>query len=131
MANYSEKELKAFRLKDILSSRMSALKAASINNEGKGISAEDMLVESDKYYDWVQQDQEQPDVKVKGNGAVPPTPTADQQKLINAVSTEYSMEYNGLLIRLQDWVEFKTQGKSRYLPSNLASVPEIIKWLNK
>lgn len=55
---YSEEDLKAFVRKDKLNARMSALKAASTNCEGKEVVSEDLLGEANKYYNWLVQDQD-------------------------------------------------------------------------
>lgn len=44
--------------KDKLMARLSALKATTVNHEGKGVKAEDILVESETYYNWLIKDQE-------------------------------------------------------------------------
>ena len=59
---YSSEEIKAFKKKDKLNARMSALKAASIIYEGKAISFEKLEEYVNKVYTWVFQDQEEVDV---------------------------------------------------------------------
>jgi hypothetical protein len=132
MANYSEKEIRAFRLKDILSSRMSALKAASLLYESMGADlghpVETVKKAADEYFEWLMQDQDRVD-EPKQN--VLPTPTADQQKVLDAVYDKvgHGMTLLQIRERLADWVESKCG--DRYLPSNMSNVPEIIEWLNK
>lgn len=60
MPEYTEADRKAFRLKDILNTRMSSLKAASVNNEGTSKTAEQILKEAEEYYNWLHQDQLDP-----------------------------------------------------------------------
>jgi len=57
MPEYTEADRAAFRLKDMLNARMSALKAASVNNEGTSKTATKLLKEADEYYGWLNQDQ--------------------------------------------------------------------------
>ena len=77
MANYSEAEIRAFRKKDLLNSRMSALKAAATVNEGSAKKAKTILKEADEYYAWVQQDQE---VEPKQKGYHTPDEDSEDKK---------------------------------------------------
>jgi len=53
MPKYSKEEVEAFKKKDQLNARQSALKAASINNEGGQKPAKSIIKEAELYYDWL------------------------------------------------------------------------------
>ena len=119
MANYTEEDKRAFKLKDQLNSRMSALKAASINNEGKGISAEDMLGEANKYYAWLY-----PDEKGVTSDVSLPTPTAAQQKVLDEIEKQLNLsnaaERHAMHKKVLDFAE--KNFKMRKYPESMDSV---------
>lgn len=123
---YSEEDKKAFKLKDQLNSRMSAIKAASLNNEGKGISADNMLVEADKYYAWLYPNST-PSEEVKSN--VLPTPTAIQKKVLDAIQDKTGIEWDIMCKQVLDIAE-KNYNVRKY-PENLNSVSAFVKELTK
>lgn len=141
--SYTEKEIRAFKLKDILNSRMSALKAAATNNEGKGKKAETLKKEADEYYTWLRQDQDtvpepskEPDAVPLGNtpGATLgqlPEPTLQQKKVLDKIWAEIEAPdkhwcLNQLKEKVLRWAE-KTHGQRSY-PTKLESVETFLKW---
>ena len=135
MANYSAEEIRAFKLKDILNSRMSALKASATNNEGNAVSAEDMLIEADAYYKWVRQDQDDvgtPDTSLgsdTGTLGQVPEPTLAQKKVIDAIAGKLGKTQADpqLKARILKWAE-EVHGQQSY-PTKLDSVDVFINWL--
>ena len=97
MANYSKEEIAAFNRKDLLNSRMSAVKATSVNFEGKEVDFELFKEFSDKVFDWIRQDQQDTSGKsplpdVEGDSLSLPTPTTEQKKVLDAImdNTSYA-----------------------------------------
>ena len=96
---YTEEDKKAFRLKDQLNAKQSALKAASILYEGafESVTMKGVLEEADKALAWLSNGQEWPGVKdscglSEQSTAVSdiscPKPTLDQQKALDKVLAE-------------------------------------------
>jgi len=128
MANYTEEDKKAFKLKDQLNSRMSALKATSINNEGKGIPAEDMLTEADKYYAWLYSNntnvkESAPKSGVLSNASLP-TPTAAQKKVLDAIQDKTGIEWDVMCKQVLDIAE--EDYNIRKFPENMSSVAAFV-----
>ncbi len=134
MGNYSKEEIAAFGRKDLLNSRMSAVKATSVNFEGKSASFKEFKEFADDVFSWVQQDQlnTSPIPKVKG---VLPTPTADQKKVLDAITAEL---FN--VDKIWDDINYIQKQVLRYstevagvdkptYPTNLASVDKIVEWI--
>jgi len=137
MAEYSEADKLAFRLKDQLNARMSALKAASINNDGLGKNSKDILTEAYEYYLWLYPDQGDRDIpnketetfkstvtKYKSNI---PQPNPTQAKVLGAVAKKlqesdceigYVLDYK----KLCDCV-YQKYGK---YPNNMSSLKKIL-----
>lgn len=101
--NYSKEQLEAFKRKDMLNSRMSALKAVSLLFEGLGASemnlAEyDLRGEADVFYAWLTQDQDwakEKDVSNPLEQSQPeqlPLPTAKQQSVVNAICNKLAKQ---------------------------------------
>ena len=98
MGKYTTEEIKAFKLKDILNSRMSALKATATNNEGKGKKADAIKKEADEYFKWLRQDQDtdRPN-KCPTLGSAPagtvleqlPEPTLQQSKILKGIYSRF------------------------------------------
>ncbi len=136
MANYSAEEIRAFKLKDILNSRMSALKAAATNNEGLGKAKEEIQEEADYYFEKLRQDQgivskpsKESDVVL--NNQQLPEPTLAQKKVLDAIAgkqnkTQVDPQLKADVLR---WAE-ETHGQRAY-PTKLGSVETFLKWFNK
>ncbi len=124
MGNYSEEDKKAFRLKDQLYCRQSALKAASINNEGKSIPAKDMLVEAQEYYDWLYP---VTDVEPVKGVDVLPTPTVAQAKVLSKIAAELKVDVETIKSKVLDYAE-KNFNLRKY-PENVNSVDTFVKAL--
>lgn len=131
LAKYTDEEIRAFQLKDILNCRFSALKAASINNESKGIDPELLKKEADSYYTWLRQDQDEvksiepKNESAKSKSEVLPEPTLVQKKVINAVCKDLGVDDgDDVRKRILSWVE-KNYNKRVY-PTKLESVSKIV-----
>jgi len=142
MANYSQGEIRAFKLKDIMNCRQSALKAATTNNEGKSKKTESLKKEADEYYIWLRQDQdsfiigEHTNEKVGVGNQAPnneqqlPEPTLVQKKVLDAISEK---AFDGTItiaikIKVLNWAE-EVYGQRSY-PTKLDSVDKFINWNN-
>lgn len=90
MAKYTDEEIKGFERKDMLNSRMSAIKAISTVCEGTNISEDELLKRADKVFDWIAQDQtwEIPNVFV-GDGNVTPVPTVKQKEWLDRIQDKH------------------------------------------
>ncbi len=134
MGNYSKEEIEAFRRKDLLNSRMSAVKATSVNFEGKSASFEEFKEFADQVFRWVQQDQLAASTIPEVKSGVLPTPTADQEKVILAI--DVVLQNNNFFISVEELqrqvLRYSTEvagvDKPTY-PTNLASVDKICKWI--
>lgn len=140
MPNYTKEEIAAFGRKDLLNSRMSAVKATSVNFESKSVSFKEFKEFADDVFSWVQQDQLSaspiPKVadEVKVKGGVLPTPTADQKLVLDAI--DVALINNDFFISLDELskqvLRFSTKvagvDKATY-PTNLASVGKIVEWI--
>ncbi len=134
MGNYSKEEIAAFRRKDLLNSRMSAVKATSVNFEGKSASFKEFKDFADDVFGWVQQDQLGTSAIPEVKSGVLPTPTADQEKVILAI--DVVLQNNNFFISVEELqrqvlrysTEVAGQLKPTY-PTNLASVDKIVEWI--
>lgn len=124
MANYTKDEIAAFKKKDQMNCRQSALKAASINNEGKGVSSKDMLVEAQEYYDWLYPVADAEPVK---GVDVLPTPTAAQAKVLSKIAAELKQDVETIKPKVLDYAE-KNYNMRKY-PENVDSVNVFVKAL--
>jgi len=144
MGKYSAEEIRAFKLKDILNCRMSALKASATNNEGKGKKAEVLKKEADVYYGWLRQDQDtvpepskKPDEydkareieqQVTQNKQLP-EPTLQQKKVLDAICEKAPNHakhvIHGAVLK---WAE-AVHGQRSY-PTKLESVETFLKWFD-
>jgi len=131
--NYSAEDKKAFRLKDILNSRMSALKAASTDHEGQGVGPDVITKEADIYFAWLNTEQtplEAPKptkkpVKKEAKPASPPAPQLEEKKVLDAVAEKLGVpEDDELRTRVREWVHGQVQ-KYAY-PKKMASVDKIV-----
>ena len=102
MAKYTPEEIRAFKLKDIMNCRQSALKAAATIYESTGCDlghpTDTVLADADKYFKWLRQDQ---DVDTKpepstGLGDTPgatlgqlPEPTLQQSKILKGIYSRF------------------------------------------
>lgn len=137
MANYSEQEIRAFKLKDIMNCRMSALKAAATNNEGLGKTKEKIQEEADYYFKKLRQDQDvvQSDKYDKAREIEKevtekqlPEPTLAQKKVLDAISEK---AFDGTMTiaiktKVLNWAE-EVHGQRSY-PTKLDSVETFLKW---
>ena len=116
-----EVDQSVWRRKDMLNARMSALKAASINHEGKEYSREYLLKEADDYYAWIVQDQEWKNDntvvcdKSNSNSSIIPTPTVEQAKWLKAIEEKHGFT------KEQVWTKCKS------FPSDKTSAVEIVR----
>lgn len=135
MANYTPEEIAAFNRKDLLNSRMSAAKATSINFEGKAVNEEMFLAFSDKVFAWIRQDQldEQPMPETKQE--ILPTPTPDQQKVLENIYMKLAWTGGDTWNVLKEKVlQFSTDVagcKTATYPVSLDSVDKIVNWLKE
>lgn len=145
MGNYSTEEIRAFKLKDILNSRMSALKAASLLWEGSGKDLGHPAITTvknaaDEFYTWLRQGQDvdtKPEPSI-GLGNTPgatlgqlPEPTLTQKKVLDAIAgkqnkTQVDPQLKADVLR---WAE-ETHNIRSY-PTKLDSVEKFIEWNNK
>lgn len=148
MANYSAEEIRAFKLKDVLNSRMSALKASATNNEGHKAKSVEVIREADEYYEWLRQDQdlfvtgkdgstivgEHTDEPVVVGSRAPqsqlPEPTLAQKKVIDAIAGKLGLLQADLLLktRILEWAK-AVHGQDSY-PTKAESVDTFINWYN-
>lgn len=141
MPNYTKTEIEAFHRKDLLNSRMSAVKAASVNFEARGVSFADFKLFADQVFSWVQQDQlntsSMPKVRgeVEVKSGVLPTPTADQKKVLDAISIKLDgLDDKHDFYTLQEKVlwfstEVAKVDKPTY-PNNMTSVDRVAEWIH-
>ncbi len=129
MGNYSKEEIAAFGRKDLLNSRMSAVKATSVNFEGESVTSPSFLVFADEVFRWVQQDQLNTSPIPEVKSGVLPTPTANQKKVLDAIDNKVDLPRLELHARV---LRFSTEvagvEKATY-PTNLASVDKIVEWI--
>lgn len=136
--NYSAEDKKAFRLKDILNSRMSAIKAATVVNEATGKTVEEIVADADVYFAWLMQEQPPLDggappkdtkKTTKKDKSVPPAPQLEEKKVLDAVAEKLGVpEDDALRTRVREWV-FKQVDKEAY-PRRMDSVDKIVKDLS-
>ena len=153
MNSYSAEDKQAFKLKDILNTRMSAIKAAATNHEGQGVSTEVIVQEADVYFFWLYQDQEikvpekpkvktvvsteivQHDLTVISNEAELPTPTLEQQKVLTLIAAKLNLRqdndfaFNGIKKSVLLWAK-EVSGKEIY-PTKESSVDKFITWFKE
>jgi hypothetical protein len=98
--------------KDMLNSRMSALKAAAFVLEGSFWSGEDVLKQADEYFQWLTQDQEWIPKTVEPK--VTPTPTAKQKKLLDAVLKKLGMDYHDFVNKGCSFPNNQAEAKKLY-----------------
>ena len=138
MANYSKEEIAAFGRKDKLNSRMSAVKATSVNFEGKEIDFKGFKVFADEVYAWLRQDQlseslePKVDTPAKDNKSLP-TPTPDQKKVLDLIESKIggstmSFEHTCELV-LQYSTEVAGASSPTY-PKSMNSVQGIVEWIS-
>ena len=148
---YTEAEIRAFKLKDLMNCRMSALKAAATNNEGKGVTIDALRTEADCYFEWLRQDQDKEiDAQVfetsnSDSKVTYPTnessadaeltkPTLQQKKILDVIYEKvcpngrtYSEQH--IYKNVLDWAE-KEKGVRAY-PNKKESIQEFLRWFNK
>jgi len=99
MSQYTEEDKEAFRKKDILNARMSALKAVASNHEGKEFGDIQFRSEADLYFKWLTQDQDWSNGKeisggsnsnVNSGNIVCPTPTKVQLEWLKKIEDKYN-----------------------------------------
>lgn len=159
MANYSESEIRAFKKKDLLNSRMSALKAVSVIHEGSAKKAKTVLKEADEYFDWVQQDQtvsepkgyhtpdEDSESKKQETETAPPSdtqksidsstlpkPNLAQKKVLDVISDRLgarTQQEKVMIVKSVLRWSFAVHDGSKVLPSRMSSVDEFLAWLKE
>jgi hypothetical protein len=102
MSNYSEEDKIAFRMKDILNARMSALKAASLLYEGKSEPSSNVENVAGRFFTWLSKDQNwskqdvDSSINFDDSSCVPvtnvstvPTPTLIQQGWLDKIKTKH------------------------------------------
>ena len=141
MANiYSAEDKLAFKRKDLLNSKMSSLKAASLINEGNlEIKPKQILKEAQKYFDWLIQEQDFSDIKVdKGakksnpkNTKIIPTPTLAQKKVLDIIQQKSGLGSVELYPLILEWSLTIPNVKNPAYPQNESSVELFMKWLGE
>lgn len=132
MSKYTDEEIETFKKKDILNAKQSALKAASINNEGKQISTDKMISESAKYYDWLfnHMGSEAPSKSDCGDnkGKELPTPSNDKdEKLLQEIFHLYAEDVPEGYLFDCELIERKIIEKFGKWPTREESIPKILK----
>ena len=156
MANYTPQEIEAFRRKDKLNARFSSLKAASINNEGKGKKPASIKKEAAEYYEYIMQDQTVPEpakdtpAETKSNkGAETDTATPSntqpdfgtlpkanlaQKKVLDIIFEKLGattqQEKVTVVKSVLRW-SFAVHDGSKVLPSKVGSVVPFLEWLKE
>jgi len=130
MANYTKEEIEAFKKKDQMNCRQSALKAASLVFEGTGCDlvnpTKTVLDDAKEYYAWLYPTV---DAEPAKSADVLPTPTAAQKKVLDAIQDKTGIEWDILRKVVLQWAK-EIHKISKY-PENLSSVTEFIKWNDK
>jgi hypothetical protein len=130
---YTEEDKRAFKLKDYLNARMSALKAASVNYEGKGVPVAELEHMADSHFKWLFQDQdsmiigERTDKLTIASNIVLPIPTAKQQKVLEKIAGELKQDVENIKSGVLDFAE-KNFNMRKY-PENVDSVNVFVKAL--
>ena len=135
MSQYTEEDKKAFKLKDLLNSKMSALKAASIINEGNStISVKEVLEQAQGYFEWLTAGQDFSDLKSSKEPAAKkeinkkstlPAPNLAQKKVLDYVAKQLNLEVNDELKQdVLNYIE-KEFGKRIY-PGKKESIENFI-----
>jgi len=109
---------------------MSALKAASVNYEGKGVPVAELEHMADSHFKWLFQDQdliiigEYTDKPTAAGSRAPtpalPTPTAKQQKVLEKIATELNTDVENIKSKVLDFAE--KNFNARKYPENVGSV---------
>jgi hypothetical protein len=92
---YSKEDKEAFKKKDKLNARQSALKAASVNNEGSQKPTNEILDEAKVYYDWLYPDKDKLPINSSGvwdkiaEGLNLAIPNKENVKVLNLLLSEY------------------------------------------
>lgn len=128
MANYTEAEIKAFQLKDQMNCRQSALKAASINNEGLGKPASEIKAEAIIYYLWLYPNGKPEDIDESANETLP-TPNLQQKKVLDEIAKKVPVLGLGKLVL--EWSITNPGVKEPVYPSNMGSVDKFVSWYNE
>jgi len=135
MSQYTEEDKKAFKLKDLLNSKMSALKAASIINEGNStISVKEVLEQTQGYFEWLIAGQDFSDLKSSkeptakkeiNKKSTLPAPNLAQKKVLDYVAKQLNLEVNDELKQdVLNYIE-KEFGKRIY-PGKKESIENFI-----
>lgn len=119
--NYTDEDKKAFRLKDLLNSKMSCLKAASIINEGNfNIPVEEVLKQANEYFTWLTEGQNFSDLTApkvsskKKEKSVLPAPTLEQNKILDLIADSLGVNNDDKLKqKVLNYIE-KNYGKRIY-----------------
>lgn len=128
MANYTEAEIKAFKLKDKLMARLGALKAASINNEGLGKLANEIKAEAMIYYLWLYPNGKPVDIDEPVDAS--PMPNLHESKIVEKIAKELNIPNDdNLKNKILNWAKEVT-GTAQY-PARMESVGKFIVWYNE
>jgi len=132
---YTAEDKRAFKLKDYLNARMSALKAASVNYEGKGVPVAELEHMADSHFKWLFQDQdsmiigERTDKPTTAGSRAPtstslPTPTAAQAKVLSKIAAELKVDVETIKSKVLDIAE--KDYNIRKFPENMSSVAAFV-----
>lgn len=136
MANYTKEEIAAFKKKDQMNCRQSALKAASLIFEGAGCDmanpTKTVLDDAKEYYAWLYpQEDNKPAAGTASNISLP-TPTAVQAKVLEKIAEDLhaagtKLDIEVIKLRVLDFAE--VEYKMRKYPENMGSVETFVKAL--
>lgn len=120
--SYTEEDKRSFRLKDLLNSKQSSLKAASIVNEGNNtITVKEILEQAQGYFEWLTAEQNfsdlnnPPEKESSPKKEFIPAPTLEQKKVLDYIAEQLKVELNDKLKKeVLNWVEKKYNKKGLY-----------------
>lgn len=145
--NYSEADKLAFKRKDLLNSKMSALKAASLINEGNSeVKVKQVLKEAQEYFDWLVQGQDFSDIraekkskKSKSKEVVDkatenptiPVPNLQQKKVLDIIQQKTGMIEAELFPLILEWSLTISGIENKTYPTKDSSVKLFMNWLKE
>lgn len=133
---YTPEELAAFKRKDILSAKQSAVKATSMVLEGTNTDVKEFLAYAEKVRKWLWEDQEIDEPKKETKKAEAnsetssdyPTPTVAQKKILDVICERVGKTESEVYPRVLEWSKTVAKdGKPTY-PQKEASIEKFIEW---
>lgn len=141
---YTEEDKQAFRLKDYLNSRMSAVKATSVIFEGKAVEFKEFQTFAEKVLNWlwegqgeppcplVQEQNNQGTKKVKKAVAVDfPVPTAAQENILNQIAKITNLPLDKVKEHTLDYAKNVLKLSNPIYPAMPASVEPIVNYVKE